>query len=132
MLLLGFSIASIAVLSLFNTIYSFMVHANLNWTFGPFRYLFASPVFHRWHHTTQKEGLDKNFAPTFPFLDVMFGTFYMPKGKLPEHYGIDGVDMSESFIKQLIWPFTQSNKTSTPIPIKKFTLPDKLTDNSNH
>ena len=27
----------------FNIIYSTMVHANLNWTFGPFRYLFASP-----------------------------------------------------------------------------------------
>jgi sterol desaturase/sphingolipid hydroxylase (fatty acid hydroxylase superfamily) len=107
MLLLGFSPNSIAVMGSFNMAYSYMVHANLNWTFGPFRYLFASPVFHRWHHTTQKEGLNKNFAPTFPFLDVMFGTFYMPEGKLPEHYGIDGVDMPESFLKQLIWPFKQ-------------------------
>lgn len=105
MLLLGFSTASIASMELFNIIYSYMVHANLNWTFGPFRYLFASPVFHRWHHTTQKEGLNKNFAPTFPFLDVMFGTFYMPKGKLPEHYGVKGMDVPETFLEQLIWPF---------------------------
>lgn len=110
MLLLGFSPDSIAIMGGFNMAYSFMVHANLNWTFGPFRYLFASPVFHRWHHTTQKEGLNKNFAPTIPLLDIMFGTFYMPEGKLPEHYGIDGVNISESFIPQLIWPFTQTNK----------------------
>ncbi|MEK6745991.1 MAG: sterol desaturase family protein [Pseudomonadota bacterium] len=107
MLMIGFSPESITVMGFFNVAYSYMVHANLNWTFGPFRYVFASPVFHRWHHTTQKEGLDKNFAPTFPFLDIMFGTFYMPKGKLPEHYGIKGVDMPESFIGQLVWPFRQ-------------------------
>ena len=109
MLLMGFSPSSITVMSFFNTVYSYMVHANLNWTFGPLRYVFASPVFHRWHHTTQKEGLDKNFAPTFPFLDVMFGTFYMPKGKLPERYGIEGVDIPDSFIGQLLWPF-KSNR----------------------
>jgi|CXWL01.1.fsa_nt_gi sterol desaturase/sphingolipid hydroxylase (fatty acid hydroxylase superfamily) len=107
MLIIGFSPNSIGVMALFNMAYSFMVHANLNWTFGPFRYLFASPVFHRWHHTTQKEGLDKNFAPTFPLLDVMFGTFYMPKGKLPEHYGVDGMDIPDSFIGQIVFPFKQ-------------------------
>ncbi len=105
MIIIGFSPQSISMMGSFNVAYSYMVHANLNWTFGPFCYLFASPVFHRWHHTTQKEGLDKNFAPTFPLLDIMFGTYYMPKGKLPEQYGITGVDMPESFSKQIIWPF---------------------------
>jgi sterol desaturase/sphingolipid hydroxylase (fatty acid hydroxylase superfamily) len=105
MLLLGFSPESITVMSSFNAIYSAMVHANLNWTFGKLGYIFASPVFHRWHHTTQKEGMDKNFAPTFPFLDVMFGTFYMPAGKLPEHYGITNTDVPETFIGQIIYPF---------------------------
>ena len=33
-----------------NTITSCLVHANLNWTFGPLRHVIASPVFHRWHH----------------------------------------------------------------------------------
>jgi sterol desaturase/sphingolipid hydroxylase (fatty acid hydroxylase superfamily) len=105
MVLAGFSIQSIAVMGVFNTIYSAMVHANLNWTFGKFKYLFASPVFHRWHHTTQKEGLDKNFAPTFPLLDVMFGTFYMPEGKLPEVYGVKGANIPEDFFGQIIYPF---------------------------
>jgi len=105
MILAGFSPQAIAAMGAFNIIYSAMVHANLNWTFGKFVYLFASPVFHRWHHTTQKEGLDKNFAPTFPLLDLMFGTFYMPEGKLPEHYGIKGSDIPESFIGQIVYPF---------------------------
>ena len=35
---------------------SAFVHANLNWTLGPFRYVLASPVFHRWHHTALERG----------------------------------------------------------------------------
>ena len=110
MLLVGFSPASIGIMGAFNAIYSAMVHANLNWTFGKFQYLFASPVFHRWHHTSLKEGMNKNFAPTFPLLDVAFGTFYMPEGKLPEHYGVIGVGggkIPEDFIGQLIYPFKE-------------------------
>lgn len=105
MVLMGFSIESMVMLSTFNTLYSAMVHANLNWTFGPFKYVFASPVFHRWHHTSQEEGMDKNFAPTFPLLDIIFGTFYMPDNTLPEKYGIHDKDFPDSFIQQILWPF---------------------------
>src|SRR5262249_8355033 len=74
------------------------------WTFGPLRYVLASPVFHRWHHTTQEEGLNRNFAPTFPFLDLAFGTFYMPPGKLPERFGNGEPDYPEGFFGQLLRP----------------------------
>jgi sterol desaturase/sphingolipid hydroxylase (fatty acid hydroxylase superfamily) len=104
-LLLGFAPEALAILVPVNVIWSSMVHANLNWTFGPLRYLFASPVFHRWHHTTGEEGLNKNFAPTFPFLDVVFGTFYMPLAKLPEEFGTGEADFPEGFWGQLIHPF---------------------------
>lgn len=109
MLAVGFSVEATALMGTFNTLYSGMVHANLNWTFGPFKYCFASPVFHRWHHTTQKEGLDKNFAPTFPLLDVIFGTFYMPEGRLPEKYGVSGSKIPESFLGQMFYPFRKSS-----------------------
>ena len=89
----------------FNTITSAFVHANLDWTLGWFKYVFAGPVFHRWHHT--REGCNKNFASTFPFLDVMFGTFYMPEGVLPQAYGIDDDEMPEDFARQLVYPLLQ-------------------------
>jgi len=107
MLIIGFSPAAVGLFANFNLLYSAMVHANLNWTFGPFKYIFASPVFHRWHHTSQEEGMDKNFAPTFPILDVIFGTFYMPENKSPAQYGVPGSDIPQGFIGQLIWPFKQ-------------------------
>ncbi len=103
--LMGFSTEAFVLLQPFNILYSCMVHANLNWTFGPLRYVFASPVFHRWHHTSADEGGNKNFAPTFPVLDLIFGTFYMPKGKLPEVYGITGNPVPESILGQMAYPF---------------------------
>ncbi|NBO18228.1 MAG: sterol desaturase family protein [Proteobacteria bacterium] len=104
MLFCGFSLEAVTLMGGVNTVYSAMVHANLNWTFGPFRTIFASPVFHRWHHTAQAEGMDKNFAPTFPLLDIFFGTYYMPD-YLPQQYGIDGAPVPEGFFKQLVYPF---------------------------
>jgi sterol desaturase/sphingolipid hydroxylase (fatty acid hydroxylase superfamily) len=103
MLLLGFSPMAFAIVGPFNFFTAAMVHANLNWTFGPLKYVFASPVFHRWHHADDPAIYNKNFAPTFSFLDVMFGTFHMPEGRLPEAYGAEGVP--EDFFGQLVYPF---------------------------
>jgi sterol desaturase/sphingolipid hydroxylase (fatty acid hydroxylase superfamily) len=114
-LLLGFSAEALLVLTPFNIIYSSMVHANLSWTFGPLRYLFASPVFHRWHHTSPAEGGNKNFASTFPFLDVLFGTFYMPPDKRPEHFGVDEADFPEDFWGQFLRPFRKRSSQAAVV-----------------
>lgn len=104
-LLAGFSPAAIIVLIPFNVLFSAFVHANLRWTLGPFKYVLAGPVFHRWHHTGVKEGGMRNFAPTFPVLDMIFGTFHMPRGKLPEAYGVADKAFPEGFWGQLWYPF---------------------------
>jgi sterol desaturase/sphingolipid hydroxylase (fatty acid hydroxylase superfamily) len=111
-LLIGFAPAALLALAPFNLLYSSMVHANLSWTFGPLRYVLASPVFHRWHHTSQAEGHNKNLAPTFPWLDLLFGTFYMPAGKLPEQFGKGQDDFPEDFWGQLLYPFRQERLPS--------------------
>jgi sterol desaturase/sphingolipid hydroxylase (fatty acid hydroxylase superfamily) len=102
--LAGFSPVAIAVLAPINMAHAALVHANLEWDFGPFRYVLASPVFHRWHHVNDPEVRDKNFAPTFPILDVVFGTFYMPAGERPKVYGADDAP-SVGYLDQLIYPF---------------------------
>ncbi len=102
---IGFPPLAIAALTPFNILYSSMVNANLNWTFGKFGYIFASPVFHRWHHTSPEEGGNMNFAATFPFLDVIFGTYYMPEGKLPGKTGIHEDYVPKDILGQLMFPF---------------------------
>jgi sterol desaturase/sphingolipid hydroxylase (fatty acid hydroxylase superfamily) len=114
---MGFPPLAIAALAPFNVLYSSLVHANLNWTFGPLKHVIASPVFHRWHHTSADEGGSKNFAPTFACLDHLFGTFYMPKGKSPLVTGITEADMPKSLFGQLLYPFVgrgEREKEITP------------------
>ena len=89
----------------FTTFHSAFVHANLNWTLGPFRYVLATPVFHRWHHTVLEEGGNTNFAGTFPIWDILFGTFRIPKGRLPEAYGKDDASVPSQVVGQLAYPF---------------------------
>ena len=105
LLLAGISPEVMIVVGPFTIAYSAFVHANLNWTLGPFKYVIASPVFHRWHHTAADQGGDMNFASTFPVLDWMFGTFYMPEGKVPDAYGIGEKEFPEGFGGQMLYPF---------------------------
>jgi sterol desaturase/sphingolipid hydroxylase (fatty acid hydroxylase superfamily) len=107
MLVIGISPNVFVVLGPLTIAHSAFVHANLDWTLGPFRYVIAGPVFHRWHHTAADRGGEKNFAATFPILDVTFGTFYMPEGKLPDHYGVAEREFPTSFPAQLVHPFMQ-------------------------
>jgi sterol desaturase/sphingolipid hydroxylase (fatty acid hydroxylase superfamily) len=107
LLLGGIPPAVLGILVPFNVLMSAFVHANLNWSLGPFKYVIAGPVFHRWHHTALDRGGSKNFAGTFPIFDVVFGTFYMPEHELPSDYGIGDPDFPRSFGGQLLYPFKQ-------------------------
>lgn len=108
---MGFNGAALAAFVPFLTFYALLLHANVSWTYGPLRYVIASPGFHRWHHTTEEEGLDKNFAGLFPFIDLCFGTFYMPEGRQPQRFGILNDDVPSGVVAQLVYPFRQKNSS---------------------
>jgi sterol desaturase/sphingolipid hydroxylase (fatty acid hydroxylase superfamily) len=101
----GISPEIFIVIGPFTTIASVFVHANLDWTLGPLKYVVVSPVFHRWHHADTVR--DKNFASTFALWDWMFGTWHMPEGVLPESYGINDDAMPEGLMPQLVYPLLQ-------------------------
>ncbi len=107
-IMMGFSPQTLVFLAPFNIIWSALVHANLNWDFGPFRMWIASPVFHRWHHSDQPEAIDKNFAATFPFIDWLFGTLYFPKGEQPKSFGTPHDPVPENLLGQMVYPFAPS------------------------
>jgi sterol desaturase/sphingolipid hydroxylase (fatty acid hydroxylase superfamily) len=104
MLAMGISPQVIAFVLPFDIITAAWVHSNLNWTLGPLKYVIATPVFHRWHHTHLDQGGNSNFAPTFSFWDWLFGTFYMPEGKQPMVFGQDDPLLPEGYFKQLVYP----------------------------
>jgi sterol desaturase/sphingolipid hydroxylase (fatty acid hydroxylase superfamily) len=105
MLLLGVPLEVLIWIIPFNIGSSAVVHANLDWRFGPLRYVLASPVFHRWHHTSASRGGSSNFAGTFAFIDLVFGTFYMPADQHPDAYGLDDPDFPAGFVGQILHSF---------------------------
>jgi sterol desaturase/sphingolipid hydroxylase (fatty acid hydroxylase superfamily) len=103
-LMLGFSQSIILAYLVFVTLHATWTHCN----FGPnakwLEKFLVMPRFHHWHHTSQKEAIDKNFAIHFPWIDKLFGTYYFPK-EWPENYGLSGEEISPSFLGQTIEPF---------------------------
>lgn len=104
---LGFAPAAAAWVAPVFAIFAILLHANLDWDWGPLRTVIASPRFHRWHHSTEREALDKNFAGLFPVWDILFGTYYMPKGRVPRVFGTTE-PVPEGLFGQLLFPFRRT------------------------
>jgi len=65
-------------------LWGFVNHANVRLDLGAATPVLAGPQWHRIHHSSRPEHRDRNFAAFFPFLDVLFGTYYRPKsGEYP-------------------------------------------------
>ena len=81
------------------------IHANVRWEFRPLRRLIATPAFHHWHHSAERQALNKNFAVHTPMWDIFFGTYYLP-GWWPTAYGLgSGRVVPSRWVTQLIYPF---------------------------
>ncbi len=109
---LGFDQGPLIAYIIFVAVYSVFIHANLRFTFGPLRYLFATPQFHHWHHGSEREAIDKNYAIHLPLLDMLFGTFHLPGDRWPAYYGVHSNDVPESYFGQWVYPFLPKKKQS--------------------
>jgi len=101
---LGFSRATFGGFLAFTTLQAIFVHANVRLTFGPLRWVVATPEFHHWHHANAPDAYNTNFAGEFPWIDALFGTAHLPKGRRPARYGIDE-EQPAGYLRQLAWPF---------------------------
>jgi len=81
-----------------------LIHANVKINFGPLRWLITTPQFHHWHHSNVPEAFNKNFAGELPLLDMLFGTYYLPKDRMPTSYGLSE-QVPAGYLKQLVYPF---------------------------
>jgi len=116
LLTLGFDTVAIAISSVIYFWHSVLLHANIRVTFGPLRWLIASPVFHHWHHANLPDARGKNYAGQLSILDKMFGTMYMPEGQAPHRYG--GEDrVPPTYISQLLYPFRRSRGPKGTLPV---------------
>ncbi|GAB1844473.1 sterol desaturase family protein [Achromobacter xylosoxidans] len=83
-----------------------LIHSNVKLPWGWLRYVIVTPDFHHWHHSSDTEAIDKNYAAHLSFIDYLFGTAVRGTGKrLPENYGILDNDMPGTFLAQQAYPF---------------------------
>ncbi len=105
---LGFSPAVFNAYIIFIAIHAVLIHANTRMAFGPLKYLFTTPQYHHWHHCEDPAHYGKNFAAIFPFIDMMFGTYYLPGNEWPAGTGVHEAHYPKGFLKQTAYPFTKS------------------------
>jgi sterol desaturase/sphingolipid hydroxylase (fatty acid hydroxylase superfamily) len=105
---LGFAPAVFNTYIIFIAIHAVLIHANTRINFGFLKYIFTTPQYHHWHHCEDPKYYGKNFASIFPFIDMIFGTYYLPGRVWPEGTGVHESQYPKGFIKQTIYPFTKS------------------------
>jgi sterol desaturase/sphingolipid hydroxylase (fatty acid hydroxylase superfamily) len=105
---LGFPPAVFNIYIVFIAIHAVLIHSNTRINFGFIKYIFATPQYHHWHHCEDPKYYGKNFATVFPFIDMIFGTYYLPGNIWPEGTGVHESQFPKGFIKQTIYPFTKS------------------------
>ena len=84
------------------------VHANVHIPVGPLKYVFCTPQYHHWHHSSEEPAIDTNYAVHLPLYDMIFGTYHMPDDKWPAHYGTIR-RLPRTFLTQLAYPFRKQD-----------------------
>ena len=102
--LLGPDKAALDAYVLFAAVQAVFIHANVRVPFGPLKYVFTTPQFHHWHHSSDKPAIDTNYAVHLPVFDKLFGTYHMPEQHWPVEYGTTK-PIPNTFMGQWWYPF---------------------------
>ena len=102
--LLGIAPEVVAAYFLFYAVNGFFQHSNLRLRYGFLNYVVGSAETHRWHHARDPKVAYCNFGNTTIVWDLLFGTWYLPKGRSLE-IGILDRDYPRDFWSQMFTPF---------------------------
>jgi sterol desaturase/sphingolipid hydroxylase (fatty acid hydroxylase superfamily) len=100
----GFAPELAGGLALIQVLLGIFLHANVRWRWRPLHRLVITPEFHHWHHTNDPRAIHSNYSVFLPLWDQVFGTYFMPRDRRPDRYGIDE-HMPEGMVGQLRHPF---------------------------
>ena len=95
------------MLSTWIVVHGMYQHCNVDVKLGPLNYIFSMAELHRWHHSLTLEEANSNYGNNIIFWDLVFGTMFWPKERLPsEHIGLsDMPEFPQSYLEQLSSPF---------------------------
>jgi sterol desaturase/sphingolipid hydroxylase (fatty acid hydroxylase superfamily) len=115
--LLGFSFEPFALALFLDGLHGYFIHANLRLRFGPVvSRLIVTPQIHHWHHS--REVIDKNFGGLIPWLDLLFGTYYLPGRSWPRDYGIDE-PVAKRYLGQMLHPFVKTGAKDSSVSFEE-------------
>lgn len=107
--LLGYEASAIFIYVIIVYLYSTYIHANVKFDIEFLKPIIVTPRFHHWHHGIEKEAININYSIHFPIFDKLFGTYYLPKDRWPEGYGVKATT-PKGYLKQFTYPFVKSHK----------------------
>lgn len=104
LILLGFCTEAVNAYVIFVGVQAVLAHANVRIKAGGLEYLLVLPRYHHWHHARHKNYIYKNYAIHLPLVDMLFGTFKLPRRDWPERYGVFGDPLPEGIARQHLYP----------------------------
>lgn len=104
LLLSGISIDAVVWVSAITAYIGILTHCNVDMRCGWLNYLFNTPNLHRWHHSTNPDEGNANYGENLMLWDMVFGTFFYPKGRDIGRIGIKE-RVPVGFLEQLRMPF---------------------------
>lgn len=110
--MIGFGITDLFYLHLFNILIGHLNHANLNWDYGPLKYIFNNPRMHLWHHAKAlppDRPYGMNYGISLSLWDYIFGTSYLPHNKGDIELGFHRDESFPGrFTEQAVYPWRRS------------------------
>lgn len=115
LLLIGFGPATLGAFVIFAPLWGLMLHMNVRWRMRWLDGIWASPDYHHWHHANHPVAMNSNYSGTLPVLDILFGSYYMPKDRRPTVYGIDE-PMPDGWWQHMLQPFRRAAPVERSVP----------------
>ncbi len=109
--MIGFGIADFFIIHIIAVAVGHLNHANLGWSYGPFKYILNNPKMHIWHHAKELP-IDRqygaNFGLSLSIWDYIFGTAYIPESGKNIELGFENDEkFPQTFAKQITYPLSK-------------------------
>jgi len=105
-MLLGVSAEVLSLYFVFYALNGFFQHSNIRLKFGWLNYVISTAELHRWHHSQVVSESSKNFGNNLILWDLLFGSWYLPKGRAVNELGLFNRFYPRGFVSQMATPFT--------------------------
>jgi sterol desaturase/sphingolipid hydroxylase (fatty acid hydroxylase superfamily) len=112
--LIGPDKAALDIYVTFAALQAIVIHCNVGIPFGPLKYIFVTPQFHHWHHSSEQPAIDTNYAAHTTLFDRLFGTYHFPGKHWPAHYGTT-VRLPRDYIGQMKYPFSRDREQAKDV-----------------